>query len=53
VNGFADDEAGRIRGQKRDDVTDLARFADTRAAIIAQGFDEIASGTGLSLLRRR
>jgi hypothetical protein len=32
---------------------DLARFADTRAAIIARGFDEIATGTGLSLLRRR
>ncbi|HEY8758929.1 MAG TPA: hypothetical protein VIN74_10575, partial [Candidatus Limnocylindria bacterium] len=32
---------------------DLARFADARAAIIAQGFDEVASGTGLSLLRRR
>ncbi|HEX6061951.1 MAG TPA: hypothetical protein VF001_07755, partial [Candidatus Limnocylindria bacterium] len=32
---------------------DLARFADARAAIVAQGFDEIASGTGLSLLHRR
>ena len=31
---------------------DLARFADARAAIIAQGFDEVASGTGLSLLHR-
>jgi hypothetical protein len=32
---------------------DLGRFADARAAIIGQGFDEIASGPGLSLLRRR
>jgi hypothetical protein len=32
---------------------DLARFADARAAIVAQGFDEVASGTGLSLLHRR
>jgi len=32
---------------------DLARFADARAAIIAQGFDEVASGEGLSLLQRR
>ena len=32
---------------------DSARFADVRAAMIARGFDEIASGTGLSLLRRR
>jgi hypothetical protein len=32
---------------------DLVRFTDARAAIMAQGFDEIASDTGLSLLRRR
>ena len=32
---------------------DLARFADARAAMLAKGFDEIASGQGLSLLRRR
>jgi hypothetical protein len=32
---------------------DPTRFADVRAAMVAQGFDEIASGIGLSLLRRR
>ncbi len=32
---------------------DLVLFADARAAIIARGFDEIASGVGLSLLHRR
>lgn len=32
---------------------DPVRFAEARAAVIAEGFDEIASGTGLSLLRRR
>lgn len=32
---------------------DLARFADERTAILAKGFEEIASGEGLSLLRRR
>jgi hypothetical protein len=32
---------------------DLARFGAVRAAMLAKGFDEVASGTGLSLLRRR
>jgi hypothetical protein len=32
---------------------DLGRFDEVRAALIAKGFDEVASGTGLSLLRRR
>jgi hypothetical protein len=32
---------------------DLARFGEVRAAVLAQGFDEIASGPGLSLMRRR
>ena len=32
---------------------DLARFADDRSAMLAKGFDELASGVGLSLLRRR
>jgi uncharacterized membrane protein len=32
---------------------DLARFAAARAAMLAKGFDEIASGEGLALLRRR
>lgn len=32
---------------------DPVRFAAARAALIAKGFDEIASGEGLSLLRRR
>ena len=32
---------------------DLTRFAPVRAAILATGFDEIAGGEGLSLLRRR
>ena len=32
---------------------DLARFAEVRTAMLAKGFDEIASGTGLALLRRR
>ncbi|MHB8631019.1 MAG: DUF2079 domain-containing protein [Candidatus Limnocylindria bacterium] len=32
---------------------DLARFDEARAAIVAKGFDEVATGVGLSLLRRR
>ena len=32
---------------------DLARFGTARAAMLAKGFDEVASGPGLSLLRRR
>lgn len=32
---------------------DLVRFNETRAAVIAKGFEEIASGEGLALLRRR
>jgi uncharacterized membrane protein len=32
---------------------DPARFAAVRAAMLAQGFDEISSGEGLALLRRR
>ena len=32
---------------------DLARFAEARAALLATGFEEIAAGEGLSLLRRR
>lgn len=32
---------------------DAARFAETRAALLAKGFDEVAGGTGLALLRRR
>ena len=32
---------------------DLARFGEARAALLATGFEEIASGDGLSLMRRR
>ena len=32
---------------------DRARFAESRAALLAKGFEEIATGDGLSLLRRR
>jgi hypothetical protein len=31
---------------------DLARFTAARAALTALGFQEVASGEGLSLLRR-
>jgi uncharacterized membrane protein len=32
---------------------DLARFTETRAAMLSKGFEEIAQGEGLSLLRKR